>query len=119
MFAPWLIVLPEQSSICGWRVTASLVLEGVVDFLKRLFAVSLAQEISSGKEDVSIVLEFDRDVVELLITLSFINEIVHFGDQGFENFWLLILLDRITNPLLQVRPVFSGFLSEYRIVYFH
>ena len=54
-------------------MTASIVLEGVVDFLKRLFAVSLAQEISSGKEDFSIVLESDRDFVELLITLSFIN----------------------------------------------
>ena len=98
---------------------ASLGLEGVVDSLKRLFALSLAQEISSGKEEVSIVLEFDRDIVELLITLSFINEIVHFGNQGFESFWLLILLDRCSNLLLQVRPVFSGFLSEYRIVFFH
>ena len=81
-----------------------MVLAEIADLLKRLLAVSFAQDSSPREESGSIVLECDRDGVELLSALHFLNEIAHFGLQGFEMFWLLILLDRRKNLCLQWLP---------------
>ena len=51
--------LPGRSSICGWPVPASLFLEDVVNLLKRLFALSVAQDIPSLEKYGSILLEFN------------------------------------------------------------
>ena len=91
--------------ICGWPGPASLVLEDVVDLLKRLFAPGVAQDSSAREEDGSVVLESDRDGVELPSALQFCHEIAHVGKQGFENFWLLILLYCRKNLCLQLLPV--------------
>ena len=97
--------LPERSSIRGWPHTpASLVFENVVNLLKCFFAISFAQDSSSGEKHGSIFLERDRDGVELPSTLEFCQEISHVGKQGFENFWLLIILDRQKNLCLQLLP---------------
>ena len=97
-------VLPGRSSICGWPGPASLLLEDVVDLLKRLFALSVAQDISSLEKHGSILLELNRDGGELPSTLQFCHEVAHVGKQGFENFCLLILLYCLEHLCLQLRP---------------
>ena len=97
-------VLPGRSSICRWPVPASLFLEDVVDLLKRLFALRVAQDISSLEKYGSIFLKSNRDGVELPSTLKFYHEIVHVGKQGFENTWLFILLYCLKNLCLQLIP---------------
>ena len=72
--------------------------------LKCLFALSVAQDVSSLEKYGSILLEFNRDGGELPSTLKFCHEVAHVGKQGFENFWLLILLDRRKNLCLQFLP---------------
>ena len=81
-----------------------LFLEDVVNLLKRLFALRVAQDISSLEKYGSILLEFNRNGGELPSTHIFCHEIVHFGVQGFENFWLLILLYCLKNFCLQLLP---------------
>ena len=81
-----------------------LFLEDVVNLLKRLFALSVAQDISSLEKLGSILLEFNRNSGELPSTIKFCHEIAHVGKQGFENFWLLILLYCLKNHYLQLRP---------------
>ena len=93
-------VLPGRSSICGWPGPASLCLEDVVDLLKRLFALTVAQDISSLEKYGSIVLESDRNGGELPSTLKVCHEVAHVGKQGFENLWLIILLDCLNNHYL-------------------
>merc|ERR1719266_1520382 len=97
-------VLPGRSSICRWPVPASLFLEDVVDLLKRLLALRVAQDISSLEKYGGILLEFNRDGGELPSTLNFSHEVAHVGKQGFEHFWLLVLLDRRKNLCLQFLP---------------
>ena len=97
-------VLPGRSSICGWPVPASLFLEDVVDLLKRHFAVSFTQDISSLEKHGGILLKFNRNGGELPSMLKFCHEVAHVGKQVFENFWLLILLDRLKNLCLQYLP---------------
>ena len=97
-------VLPGRSSICGGPGPASLFLEEVVDLLKRLFALRVAQDISSLEKYGSILLEFNRNGGELPSTLQFCHEVLHVGKQGFENFCLLILLYRRKHLCLQLLP---------------
>ena len=52
-------ILPGRSSIRGWSGPALLVLEDVVDLRKRLFALSVAQNISSLEKYGSILLELN------------------------------------------------------------
>ena len=96
--------MPVRSSICDSPVLSSLFFEGVVDLLKRIFALWIAQDISSLEKYGSILLEFNWNVGELPSTLTFCHEAAHFGKYGFENFWLFILLDRRKNPCLQFLP---------------
>ena len=49
-------------------------------------------------------MKFDRNGVELLSTLKLCHEVAHVGEQGFENFFRLILLDRLKNLCLIVLP---------------
>ena len=49
-------------------------------------------------------MEFNRNCGELPSTLKFCHEVAHVGKQGFENFCLLILLDRRKNLCLQFLP---------------
>ena len=81
-----------------------LVLEDVINQLKCLFALSVAQDVSSREKYGSILLESDRNGVELPSLLNFCHEIEHVGKQGFENFWLLILLYCLKNLCLQLLP---------------
>ena len=81
-----------------------LFLEDIVNLLKRLFALRVAQDISSLEKYGSILLEFNRNGGELPSTHKFCHEIVHVGKQGFENFWLLILLYCLKNLCLQLLP---------------
>ena len=81
-----------------------LVLEGVVNKLKCLFTPGFTQDSSSGEEDGSILLEFNRNGVKLPSTLKFCHEITHVGKQGFENFWLLIVFYCLKNLCLQLSP---------------
>ena len=84
---------------------ASLFLEDVVDLLKRLFALRVAQDISSWEKYGSILLELNWYSGELPRTLKFFHVTAHVGNQGLENFWLLIFLYRLKNLWLQLRPV--------------
>ena len=86
------------------RFTVSLFFEDVVNLLKRLFALRVAQDISSLEKYGSILLEFNRNGGELPSTLKFCHEVAHVGKQGFENFWLLIPLYCLNNLCLQLRP---------------
>ena len=86
------------------RFPASLFLEDVVNLLKRLFALSVAQDISSLEKYGSILLEFNRNGGKLPIAHKFCHEVAHVGKQGFENFWLLIFLDRLKNLCLIILP---------------
>ena len=52
----------------------------------------------------SILLESDRHGAELPSPLKFCHVIARVGKQGFENFWLLILVDRRKNPCIQLPP---------------
>ena len=93
----------------SWRLVHHLrveylVLEDVVDHLKILFALVVAQDSSSGEEYGSIVLESDRNGVERLGANLLYHEIAHVSKQFFENFWLVILLDRSMNLCLQFLP---------------
>ena len=81
-----------------------LALEDVDNLLKRLFALRVAQDISSLEKYSSILLQFNRNSGELPSTRKFCHEVVHVGKQGFENFWLLILLYRLKNLCLQLLP---------------
>ena len=82
-----------------------LVLKGVVDHLKRLFAPSVGQEIPSIEKYFSIVLELNRQIViELPITNKVFGETEHFGMQVFENFWWIVILDRLINHFLEFCP---------------
>ena len=95
----------SQLSIEVWkRFPASLFLEDVVNQLKSLFALSVAQDVSSLEKYGSIFLKSNRDGVELPSTLKFCHEIAHVGKQGFENTWLFILLYCLKNHCLQLRP---------------
>ena len=87
------------------NLNRGLVFEDVINLLKRLFALSVAQDSPSGEKCLSILLEFHRNGVELPSLLNMQHEIVHVGKQGLEKFWLLILLDRRKNLCLQLRPV--------------
>ena len=87
-----------------WRGGLWLVLEDVVNLLKRLFALRIAQDISSLKEYGGILLEFNRNGGELPSTLKFCHVVAHFSKQGLENFWLLIFLDCHKNLRLQFLP---------------
>ena len=49
-------------------------------------------------------MEFNRNGGELPTTFKFCHEAAHVGKQGYENFWLLILLDRRKNLCLQFFP---------------
>ena len=97
-------MLPGRSSFSRWPVPASLFLEDVDDLLKRLFALSVAQDISSLEKYGSIILEFNRNGGELPSTLQFCHEVAHVGGQGFKNYCLLILLDHRKNLCLQFLP---------------
>ena len=72
--------------------------------LKCLFALGVAQDVSSLEKYGSILLEFNRDGGELPSALNFCHKIAHVGKKGFEYFWLLILLDRRNNLCLQFLP---------------
>ena len=63
-----------------------LFLEDVVNLLKRLFALRVAQDISSLEKYGSIILEFNRNGGELPSTNKFCHEIAHVSKQSFENF---------------------------------
>ena len=76
------------------RVGSLLVLEGVANLLKRLFALRIAQDSSSGEKYGSIVLELNRYFVELLSSNKFIYAFKHLVMQLFEISRLRILLDR-------------------------
>ena len=78
--------------------------EDVVNQLKRLFALTVAQDISSLKKHGSILLELNLNGGELPTTHKFCHEIAHVGKQGFKNLWLIILLDRLKNLCLQLLP---------------
>ena len=90
--------------LCGWPVLASLFLKAVVNLLKCLFALTVTQDIASLGKYGSILLEFNRNFSEVPSLLSVCHEIAHAGKQGFENCWLVILLDRINNHWLQFLP---------------
>ena len=49
-------------------------------------------------------MEFNRNRGELPSTHKFCHEIVHVGEQGFENLWLLIPLYCLNNLCLQMLP---------------
>ena len=108
-------ILPRRSSICGRPLPASLVLEDVVDLLERLFALSFAQDSSSGEKYGSIFLECDRNAVDRPSALSHRHEIGYFDEQGFEVFWLLVLLDRRKNLCLQFLPAWQLFHAGSRL----
>ena len=78
--------LSQLSIKVSKRSTASLFLEDVVNLLKRLFALRVAQDISSLEKYGSILLEFNRNGGEQPSTLKFCHEVAHVGKQGFENF---------------------------------
>ena len=88
----------------GLPVPASLVLKEVANLLKRLFAPSVAQDSSFGEKSSSIILELNRDGVELTIKLSVVNELLHIIVQAIEDILLLIFLDCSKNLWLQFRP---------------
>ena len=88
----------------GWPVPASLFFEDVVNLLKCLFALTVAQNISSLEKYGSILLEFNRDGGELPSPLNFCHEVAHVGKQGFEYDLLLIFLYCFMNHWLQLRP---------------
>ena len=81
-----------------------LALEDVVNLLKRLFALTVAQDISSLEKCGSIILEFNRNGGELPSTHKFVHEILHVGKQGLENDCLLIPLYCLKNLCLQLLP---------------
>ena len=85
-------------------VDVILCLEDSVNLLKHLFALSVAQDISSLEKYGSILLEFNRNGGELSSTHHFCHEIAHVGKQSFENFWLLILVYCLKNLCLQLLP---------------
>ena len=62
----------------------SLCLELVDDLLKQLFALRVAHHISSLEKHGSILLELDRNVVELPNTLFFCHEVAHVGQMLFK-----------------------------------
>ena len=90
----------------AWCVNKRLVLflEDVVNQLKCLFALRVAQDISSLEKYGSILLQFNRNGLELPSTHKLCHEIAHVSKQGFENFWLLIPLYCLMNLCLQLLP---------------
>ena len=99
-----IIVIGVSSIILNHHIVHLLFLEDVDNLLKRLFALRVAQDISSLEKYGSILLEFNRNGGELPSTHKFCHEIVHVGKQGFENFWLLIPLYCLKNLCLQLLP---------------
>ena len=98
---------PAKTELNLWLapVPASLFLEDVVNLLKRLFALNVAQDISSLEKDGSILLELNRNFGELPSTLKFGHEVAHVVKQGFENIRLPILFDSRKYLCLQFVPV--------------
>ena len=94
----------QPSNEVSKRFFASLLLEDVVNLLECLFALRVAQDISSLEKYGSILLEFNRNGVELPSTLKFCHEIADVDKPGFENFHLLILLYCLKNLCLQMSP---------------
>ena len=90
--------------VSGIILNHGLCLEDPVDLLKRLFALNVAQDISSLEKNGSILLEFNRNGGELPSTHKFCHEIARVGKQGFENFWLLIPVYCLKNLCLQLLP---------------
>ena len=102
-FASFVILMVERQ----WAKQAQVVvlfLEDVVNLLKRLLALRVAQDISSLEKYGCILLEFNRNGGELPSAHKFCHEIVHVGKQGFENFCLLIPLYCLKNLCLQLLP---------------
>ena len=78
--------------------------EDVVDKLKLLFALFVAQHISSLEKQGSIFLESDFDVVVLPSFLNIFHESHHSHQQIMESCFLGIVLYRLKNLCLQALP---------------
>ena len=92
-FANFVILMVE----CQWAKQAQVVvlfLEDVVNLLKRLLALRVAQDISSLEKHGSILLEFNRNGGELPSKLNVCHEVAYVVKQVFEFFCLPIPSDR-------------------------
>ena len=104
------IIIPERLNYTCMQVRPrhllirSLALEGVVDLLELLFALWIAQNISSLKKYGSVFLEFNRNGVELPIINKVFHEILHFFIQVCENFCRCVFIDRLKNFWFQLLP---------------
>ena len=80
-----LVLLLVRHSRVTSHPSGFVVFKDVVNLLKRLFALTIVQDISSLEKYGSIILEFNRDGGELPSALKFCYEIAHVGKQGFEH----------------------------------
>ena len=91
----------------GSRLTCAgsrLVLEGVANRLKRVFAHLISQAIFIILIFDSSVFDLKRKGVEQPITLKLTYADAHFRKQFLENNWHRIRIDRLFNLCLQFRP---------------
>ena len=115
----WLTCTGSHLNRVGSRLTCAgsrLVLEGVANRLKRVFAHWISQAIFIILICDSSVFDLKRKGVEQLLTLKLAYADAHFRKQFSEFSWHRIGIDRLINLCLQFKPGYRLIHAGYRLV---